>query len=289
MTILHKEFTGLSETLLFEYPNIEKLSEFLSTQKRNPESVLEFKETEPDTGSRQEEVLPVQAAEKVPEPGTDRSSDIAVIGMSGMFPKAENQHDFWDNLMENKDCVSEIPEDRWDSSYYSEEKRQNTRHTVNGEVLLIVRIDLTRCFSVSPWEADLMDPQQKLYVTCCWEAMEDAGYGNPAARPTDQIGVFAGVTWNEYSLIAHEEGFLKDQYKGPGSLYWGFRTGFLISLISMDRVSLLIRRVLHRLSPSIRLVRPLCRATVKWRWPEASTSAYIRKNTCFKPIAFSVF
>lgn len=94
MTILHKEFTGLSETLLFEYPNIEKLSEFLSAQKRNPESVLEFKETEPDTGSRQEEeLLPVQAAEKVLRE-TDGSSDIAVIGMSGMFPKAENQHDF---------------------------------------------------------------------------------------------------------------------------------------------------------------------------------------------------
>ncbi len=123
MTILHKEFTGLSETPLFEYPNIEKLSEFLSAQKRNPESVLEFTETEPDTGSRQEEeLLPVQAAEKVPEPATDGSSDIAVIGMSGMFPKAENQHDFWNNLMENKDCVTEIPEDRWDSSYYSEEK-----------------------------------------------------------------------------------------------------------------------------------------------------------------------
>ncbi|AOO62161.1 type I polyketide synthase [Bacillus velezensis] len=233
MTILHKEFTGLSETLLFEYPNIEKLSEFLSAQKRNPESVLEFKETEPDTGSRQEEVLPVQAAEKVPVPGTDRSSDIAVIGMSGMFPKAENQHDFWDNLMENKDCVSEIPEDRWDSSYYSEEKTAEyaSYSKWGGFIDRPDRFD-PLFFSVSPWEADLMDPQQKLYVTCCWEAMEDAGYGNPAARPTDQIGVFAGVTWNEYSLIAHEEGFLKDQYKGPGSLYWGIpnRVSYFLDL-----------------------------------------------------------
>ncbi|WP_338683666.1 SDR family NAD(P)-dependent oxidoreductase [Bacillus velezensis] len=234
MTILHKEFTGLSETLLFEYPNIEKLSEFLSAQKRNPESVLEFKETEPDTGSRQEEeLLPVQAAEKVPEPGTDGSSDIAVIGMSGMFPKAENQHDFWDNLMENKDCVSEIPEDRWDSSYYSEEKTAEyaSYSKWGGFIDHPDQFD-PLFFSVSPWEADLMDPQQKLYVTCCWEAMEDAGYGNPAARPTDQIGVFAGVTWNEYSLIAHEEGFLKDQYKGPGSLYWGIpnRVSYFLDL-----------------------------------------------------------
>ncbi|ARJ75590.1 polyketide synthase [Bacillus velezensis] len=234
MTILHKEFTGLSETLLFEYPNIEKLSEFLSAQKRNPESVLEFKETEPDTGSRQEEeLLPVQAAEKVPEPGTGGSSDIAVIGMSGMFPKAENQHDFWDNLMENKDCVSEIPEDRWDSSYYSEEKTAEyaSYSKWGGFIDHPDQFD-PLFFSVSPWEADLMDPQQKLYVTCCWEAMEDAGYGNPAARPTDQIGVFAGVTWNEYSLIAHEEGFLKDQYKGPGSLYWGIpnRVSYFLDL-----------------------------------------------------------
>ncbi|WP_063094831.1 SDR family NAD(P)-dependent oxidoreductase [Bacillus amyloliquefaciens] len=234
MTILHKEFTGLSETLLFEYPNIEKLSEFLSAQKRNPESVLEFTETEPDTGSRQEEeLLPVQAAEKVPEPGTGGSSDIAVIGMSGMFPKAENQHDFWDNLMENKDCVSEIPEDRWDVSYYSEEKTAEyaSYSKWGGFIDHPDQFD-PLFFSVSPWEADLMDPQQKLYVTCCWEAMEDAGYGNPAARPTDQIGVFAGVTWNEYSLIAHEEGFLKDQYKGPGSLYWGIpnRVSYFLDL-----------------------------------------------------------
>ncbi|MES9775435.1 SDR family NAD(P)-dependent oxidoreductase [Bacillus velezensis] len=234
MTILHKEFTGLSETLLFEYPNIEKLSEFLSAQKRNPESVLEFTETEPDTGSPQEEeLLPVQAAEKVPEPATDGSSDIAVIGMSGMFPKAENQHDFWDNLMENKDCVSEIPEDRWDSSYYSEEKTAEyaSYSKWGGFIDHPDQFD-PLFFSVSPWEADLMDPQQKLYVTCCWEAMEDAGYGNPAARPTDQIGVFAGVTWNEYSLIAHEEGFLKDQYKGPGSLYWGIpnRVSYFLDL-----------------------------------------------------------
>ncbi|MCM3106604.1 type I polyketide synthase [Bacillus velezensis] len=234
MTILHKEFTGLSETLLFEYPNIEKLSEFLSAQKRNPESVLEFKETEPDTGSRQEEeLLPVQAAEKVPEPATDGSSDIAVIGMSGMFPKAENQHDFWNNLMENKDCVTEIPEDRWDSSYYSEEKTAEyaSYSKWGGFIDHPDQFD-PLFFSVSPWEADLMDPQQKLYVTCCWEAMEDAGYGNPAARPTDQIGVFAGVTWNEYSLIAHEEGFLKDQYKGPGSLYWGIpnRVSYFLDL-----------------------------------------------------------
>ncbi|MEK4316339.1 type I polyketide synthase [Bacillus sp. FSL P4-0334] len=234
MTILHKEFTGLSETLLFEYPNIEKLSEFLSAQKRNPESVLEFTETEPDTGSRQEEeLLPVQAAEKVPEPGTGGSSDIAVIGMSGMFPKAENQHDFWDNLMENKDCVSEIPEDRWDSSYYSEEKTAEyaSYSKWGGFIDHPDQFD-PLFFSVSPWEADLMDPQQKLYVTCCWEAMEDAGYGNPTARPTDQIGVFAGVTWNEYSLIAHEEGFLKDQYKGPGSLYWGIpnRVSYFLDL-----------------------------------------------------------
>ncbi|WP_122504117.1 SDR family NAD(P)-dependent oxidoreductase [Bacillus velezensis] len=234
MTILHKEFTGLSETLLFEYPNIEKLSEFLSAQKRNPESVLEFKETEPDTGSRQEEeLLPVQAAEKVPVQETDGSSDIAVIGMSGMFPKAENQHDFWDNLMENKDCVTEIPEDRWDSSYYSEEKTAEyaSYSKWGGFIDHPDQFD-PLFFSVSPWEADLMDPQQKLYVTCCWEAMEDAGYGNPAARPTDQIGVFAGVTWNEYSLIAHEEGFLKDQYKGPGSLYWGIpnRVSYFLDL-----------------------------------------------------------
>ncbi len=184
--------------------------------------------------------------------------------------------------MENKDCVTEIPEDRWDSSYYSEEKTAEyaSYSKWGGFIDHPDQFD-PLFFSVSPWEADLMDPQQKLYVTCCWEAMEDAGYGNPAARPTDQIGVFAGVTWNEYSLIAHEEGF-KDQYKGPGSLYWGIpnRVSYFLDLHG-PRSSLLIRRVLHRLSPSIRLVRPLCRATVKWRWPEASTSAYIRKNTCF--------
>ena len=128
---------------------------------------------------------------------------------------------------------------------------------------MIVRIDLTRCFFCFPWEADLMDPQQNCMSRAAGKRWRMPVTGT-RRRVTDQIGVFAGVTWNEYSLIAHEEGFLKDQYKDPGSLYWGIpnRVSYFLDL----HTSIAVDTACSSSLVAVHQACHICRATVKWRW-----------------------
>ncbi|MCC5467061.1 SDR family NAD(P)-dependent oxidoreductase, partial [Pelosinus baikalensis] len=248
---LNQVYQNLSSTLLFEYPNINKLSYFLDLQERKPGFAQDLNEknkhTEISNNNElltteyslstdiQETIVPVATisgdVEKVEQ---RRGYDIAIIGLSGKFPKADDQFEYWRNLVANKDCVEEIPEDRWNYlSFHSENKgSENTTYSKWGGFIDDVDKFDPLFFGISPREAELMDPQQKLFLTCCWEAMEDAGYGRREYQQTRKIGVFAGVTWNEFSLCSHEEGFLQGQYKGPGSLYWGIpnRVSYFLDL-----------------------------------------------------------
>jgi len=248
---LHKVYQNLSSTLLFEYPNINKLSYFLDLQERKPgfyqnsdeknintdisdsnESVATEYSVSTDI---QEAIVPVATIPGVGDKVEKRRGyDIAIIGLSGKFPKANDQYEYWKNLVANKDCVEEIPENRWNYLlFHSENKNsENTTYSKWGGFIDDVDKFDPLFFGISPREAELMDPQQKLFLTCCWEAIEDAGYGKREYQQTRKIGVFAGVTWNEFSLCSHEEGFLKGQYKGPGSLYWGIanRVSYFLDL-----------------------------------------------------------
>jgi polyketide synthase PksN len=238
---LHKVYQNLSSTLLFEYPNINKLSYFLDLQERKPEFTQNLngniKPTEQNSVNMEFEEALVPAAtipDEVDKVEKRRGYDIAIIGLSGKFPKANDQYEYWRNLVANKDCVEEIPEDRWNYSlFHSENKNsENTTYSKWGGFIDDVDKFDPLFFGISPREAELMDPQQKLFLTCCWETIEDAGYGKRGYQETRKIGVFAGVTWNEFSLCSHEEGFLKGQYKGPGSLYWGIpnRVSYFLDL-----------------------------------------------------------
>jgi amino acid adenylation domain-containing protein len=114
---------------------------------------------------------------------------IAVIGMSGRFPQAGNPDEFWRNLIAGKDCITRFdgrPSD--DGSKYV------------GARSVIERPDLfdASFFGIYPKEAELMDPQHRLFLECAWEAIEHGGY-DPHAYP-GMIGVYAGLSLNTYLL-----------------------------------------------------------------------------------------
>ncbi|WP_444997943.1 SDR family NAD(P)-dependent oxidoreductase [Aliikangiella sp. IMCC44359] len=153
---------------------------------------------------------------------TQQNNDIAVIGIGCRFPGANRGDVFYQNLIDNIDSVKEVPSNRWDAqTLYSEKKQANRLSSMWGGFISDVDKFDSRFFKIIPSEAEQIDPQQKLFLTTSWEALENAGYASQKKLTHKKVGVYAGVTWNEFSLLANEYGYIQDKYKGAGSLYWG--------------------------------------------------------------------
>ncbi|MDX7998716.1 SDR family NAD(P)-dependent oxidoreductase [Xenorhabdus sp. Reich] len=123
---------------------------------------------------------------------------IAIVGISCRFPGSYNQESFWALYQEKKSAIVEIPESRWSvSKYYSphfEKNKSSSRWA--GLVENFDRFDAPY-FNITPREAELMDPQQRISLELAVECLEDAGYGVSDVKSAD-IGVFLGVCNFDY-------------------------------------------------------------------------------------------
>ena len=224
---LEKTFGSLSKTLFFEYRSIAELAEHLvSTQspvlsglfaKSRTAAAVEAPaavraaEVKPATRSRSlsarlsPSVLPqaAGAAERSAEP-------IAIVGLSGRYPEAPDLATYWRNLRDGKDCITEIPRERWDwRDYFTEDRTQSGRHYSRwgGFITGVDEFD-PLFFSMSPLEAERIDPQERLFLQHAWMAIEDAGYSRTSLRGTDEassdVGVYVGMMYSEYQLFGAE-------------------------------------------------------------------------------------
>ncbi|TVT86074.1 SDR family NAD(P)-dependent oxidoreductase [Pseudomonas sp. H3(2019)] len=132
---------------------------------------------------------------------------IAIIGLAGRYPGSESQDEFWQNLADGRDCVREVPVARWDHAAFFDPRRGQPGRTYGNKGGFIDRAAHfdAAFFGISRRDAELMDPQERQFLTVCWQALEDAGY-TPQALEEDRVGVFAGVMWNHYQSVraAHE-------------------------------------------------------------------------------------
>ncbi|WP_246059698.1 SDR family NAD(P)-dependent oxidoreductase [Paenibacillus lautus] len=206
---------SLSPTLLFEYTTIAELSSYLeenyASKFKQPEaaSVISVPDTASDPEFQSSSKRSFSGSNLSDNPATE--GDVAIIGMSGRYPQARNLHEFWRNLQEGKDCISEIPKSRWDW------KTMDGIKSAGGKAMSKWGgfIDDPDCFDpkffrISPREAETMDPQERLFLETCWEAIEDAGYTPKSLVPPRgknnrrKVGVFAGVMHKDYSLVGAE-------------------------------------------------------------------------------------
>ncbi|MCP4297913.1 MAG: polyketide synthase, partial [Proteobacteria bacterium] len=127
--------------------------------------------------------------------------DIAIIGMSGRYPKSKNLDEYWKNLSEGVNCIGEIPEDRWNwKEYCAEEKGKSGRiYTKWGGFLEDIDKFDPLFFHISPKEAERMDPQERLFLETSYHAIEDAAYTPDNLGKTRKIGVFVGVMNSRYT------------------------------------------------------------------------------------------
>ena len=123
---------------------------------------------------------------------------IALIGASCRFPDADNIEQFWENLVNGKDSVRSLDENELGESGVAEKEYQQKNY-VNSHIPLkhIDRFDAD-FFDYTNKEAELMDPQQRLFLLTAWEALERSGYD--PSRYAGRIGVYAGVGLNFYFL-----------------------------------------------------------------------------------------
>ena len=124
---------------------------------------------------------------------------IAIIGMSGRFPGAMNVSQFWQNLVQEVDSVSRFSDDELEYTVATDEaiaqgqKFIRARGVIEGADLFDADF-----FGMYPREAQLIDPQHRLFLECAWEALESAGHA-PDGYP-GLIGVYAGLAMNTYFL-----------------------------------------------------------------------------------------
>jgi acyl transferase domain-containing protein/thioesterase domain-containing protein/acyl carrier protein len=124
---------------------------------------------------------------------------IAIIGMSGRFPGAKNIDEFWQNLKNGVESISFFSDQELiDSGIDPALLKDNNYVKAKGALDNVADFDAA-FFGMSPKEAEIMDPQQRLFLECAWEAFENAGY-DPKAYP-NVVGVYGGVGgFNTYLL-----------------------------------------------------------------------------------------
>jgi acyl transferase domain-containing protein/enoyl-CoA hydratase/carnithine racemase/NAD(P)-dependent dehydrogenase (short-subunit alcohol dehydrogenase family)/acyl carrier protein len=238
--VLEKDFGELSRTLFFEYQTIGELAVYFT--ENHPETVgAKFGEAasgarvpapvdfcvalesgsrgkvsniafEVDTGP--ESVLPAGSSASGGE-----NQGIAIIGLAGRYPQAENIAEFWQNLEKGRDCIVEVPEDRWDYKPFFHPRKDGDGtiyHKWGGFLDHADKFD-PLFFNISPREAELMDPQERIFLECAWHTLEDAGYARSALRGLP-VGVFVGVMWGEYQIVG-EEASGEGRLMGAGSVY----------------------------------------------------------------------
>ena len=202
---LEELFGTLSKTLLFEYQTIAGLAGYLV--EAHPRRVAAAtgssaaKRSEAGQGSALAPLVPSKPRFVQTSPASS-SRDVAIIGVSGRYPQAANLHEFWENLKNGRDCVSEIPRERWDHAplYHPERNQAGRSYSKWGGFIAGVDQFDALFFNISPREAELIDPQERLFLETVWETIEDAGYSKEAIA-RHHVGVFVGVMWGQYELL----------------------------------------------------------------------------------------
>ena len=204
---------------------------------------------------------------------TEGGHEIAVVAMTGRFPGAASVEAFWANLQAGVESVRWFSDAELRAAGIAPTLLADPAYVKARPVLDDVAHFDAGFFGYTPREAELLDPQQRLFLECAWEALERAGY-DPQRYP-GLIGVFAGANLNSYlfgsrripqvirsrrrSVFENEQGRVDDERVLQAEPARAER----------DRADVLLD-VARRGPP--RLPEPARAASATWRWPAACRS-----------------
>ena len=224
---------SVSSSVVFDYPTVEALTEYLTTKLPEFEDGPEAQTVDAYTGRTEDDLLQQlsdrgrdevaegdaqdrqtvltealrsidQLTERLEIAERGQTEPIAVVGMGCRLPGGvNNPAEYWQLLQDGGSGIVRVPAQRWDAdAFYSDD------HTVPGTISSRDGGFLTSWqpdqfdadfFGISSREAAAMDPQQRLFLEVAWEALENAGVTPEAIRGT-KTSVYLGMTTNDYSL-----------------------------------------------------------------------------------------
>lgn len=238
----------LYPTLFFEYPNIARLSEYFDAEygkvlvkyfhaevsNGSPEPSLDLQSRQGIFGDSvfsesHHEKSDSKRDETDEEPGsesfkkeshlslTSANNDIAVIGLAGIFAESPNVTIFWQNLINKKDLIKEIPLDHFDYKPWFEPDMhvEDRMYCKWGSFIPDVDKFDAEFFNVSPREADVMDPQLRILLQVLHATVEDAGYSQRIRG--SKTGMYVGVCCHDYQQEMDRCGKPVSPHDGTGN------------------------------------------------------------------------
>lgn len=146
-----------------------------------------------------------------PEGSDGLDEGIALIGMAGRFPGANDVDRFWENIQAGVDSVSHFSDEELEMRPDLDAPGDEATATYVRAKGILDGVDMfdARFFGYVPREVELMDPQHRIFLECAWEALEGAGYDPD--RYAGSIGVYAGCYIDTYLLanLCSDPAFLR--------------------------------------------------------------------------------
>lgn len=131
-------------------------------------------------------------------PTLENALGVAIIGMAGRFPGARDIDQFWDNIQNGVNSLSRFSDEELLASNIAPELLRHPDFIKAGYILDDVELFDAGFFNISHGEAEYIDPQQRLFLECAWQAMENAGYVPGTGDAV--VGVFASAAFSTYFL-----------------------------------------------------------------------------------------
>lgn len=143
---------------------------------------------------------------------------IAIIGIACRFPGANDYQQFWANLEQGVNSITEIPSNRWELENFYSPTPDTPNKSISKWGGFIENADKFDAvfFGISPREATRIDPQQRLMLELSWSCIEDAGY-SPTSFSGKPVGVFVGVCNFDYKELQEQHSQTVEGHNATGT------------------------------------------------------------------------
>lgn len=189
---------SLEPWILWEYPTIDALNHYFQAEHSNEDAMID-----------------------------SSNEPIAVIGMDCLLPGKNNKNikgidRFWENLKQDEDNISPIPQEHWDNRLYfdADRDKKGRMYCSEGGYLSDIKHFDAKFFNISPIEASYLDPQQRLLLMVTWHALEDAGIQASKLKES-KTGIYIGLTTHDYDLLIQKNVPLEElnTYQATGTSF----------------------------------------------------------------------